>query len=59
MFIEVTEMSAEEFPPDLIVKLTVSPETSLQRKPDMKLKDILRRIKAVRFNRNEIDAKIA
>jgi len=39
---------AEEFPPDLIVKLTVSPETSLKRKPDMKLKDILRRIKAVR-----------
>jgi len=39
---------AEEFPPDLVIKLNVSPETALQRKHDMKLRDIVRRIKAVR-----------
>lgn len=39
---------AEDFPPDLVIKLTVSPETALQRKPGMKVRDIIRRIKAVR-----------
>ena len=39
---------AEEFPPDLVIKLNVSPETALQRKHDMKLREIVRRIKAVR-----------
>jgi len=39
---------AEEFPPDVVIKLNVSPETALERKPDMKLRQIVRRIKAVR-----------
>ena len=39
---------AEEYPPDVVIKLTVSPETALQRKPDMKVREIIRRIRAVR-----------
>jgi thymidylate kinase len=39
---------AEEFPPDVVIKLDVSPETALQRKPDMKLREIIRRINAIR-----------
>jgi thymidylate kinase len=38
---------AEEYPPDIVIKLNVSAETALQRKPDMKLRQIVRRIKAV------------
>ncbi len=39
---------AQECPPDLVIKLNVSPEVALQRKDDMSLAEVLRRIDAVK-----------
>ena len=38
---------AEQYPPDLVIKLHVSPETALRRKPDTGLRGVKRRITAV------------
>ena len=39
---------AERLPPDLIIKLQVSPEVALSRKPEMTLDEVLRRVEAIR-----------
>jgi hypothetical protein len=40
--------AAEASPPDLVIKLHVTPEIALKRKPDMDLPEVLRRIEAVK-----------
>jgi len=39
---------AEQYPPDLVIKLTVSPETAIRRQPDTGVREVKRRIEAVR-----------
>jgi len=41
--------AAETSPPDLVIKLHVTPETALRRKPDMDEAEVLRRVQAVRM----------
>jgi len=40
--------AAETYPPDLVIKLEVTPKVALQRKPDMCIEEIRRRVETVR-----------
>jgi thymidylate kinase len=39
---------AERLPPDLVIKMTVSPEVALARKPDMNIPELQRRVATIR-----------